>query len=313
VADAEGSTLFADAKKIGIEERKTSNGNWTGVKAHLLSGAPGWDIISIGAARCEMASQLDMILPIDYSIVDKSAIPAGLAKKYYVEPYTFTYGLAYQKSKYGNNPPKSWADFWDVKKFPGRRSLENEGLYALEAALLADGVPKEDVYKTLRTPAGLDRAFKKMEEIKPYISVWWTSVGQAMQLAHDGEVDMVLIASARVKALSDAGASLGFVWNQAFTDYDCFMVPKTASNPKAAMQLINIAFGAKGQAEFGELVKNGPVNPKAFELGIITPENMSWIATSPQNIGSQVFVDPTWYGSPEADAAYLRFSKFKQQ
>lgn len=313
VLDAEVEALLADAAKSGATIRKDRHGGWAGIKAHLLSGAPGWDIISIGSARCETAAQMDLILPIDYNIVKKSGFPESLAKPKYVQVYPFSYGIVYQKAKYGNNPPKGWADFWDQKKFPGSRTWDAEGLYALEAALIVDGVPPAKVYDVLRSSGGVDRAFKKLDELKPAIRTWSSSVGLAMQLVHDGEVDMAMMSNGRVLALSEDKVNVGFVWNQAFIDYECYMIPKNASNPKVAMDLINGAMSPKNQANFAKQVKYGPGNPKAFDLGIITPDVMQWLPTAPQHFAGQVLVDPKWYASQEADAAYQRFAKWKQQ
>jgi len=314
VLDNELEHLLGQAKsKLNIDVKGARNGSWNGVKAHLTAGATGWDIISIGAARCEMAVQGDYILPIDYSIVDKSLIPPQLAGTHYVGVYTFAYGIVYQKAKYKNNPPKSWADFWDVKNFPGRRSLESLGLYAYEAALMADGVPKDEVYKVLRTQAGIDRAFKKLEQLKPDVAVYWTSSGQVMQIVRDAEVDMALISNGRAAELIAAGSDLGYVWEGGIIDIDCFMVPKTSTNPKAAMQLINLAFEPAGQARFAAGTKYGPVNAKAFEAGILKPAEVDWLPTAPKNLDKQIFVDPKWYVSPEATAAFERYTKMIQR
>ena len=45
---------------------------------------------------------------------------------------------------------------------------------------MADGVKPADVYKVLRTPEGVDRAFAKLDQIKPH-AVWWTSSSKALQ------------------------------------------------------------------------------------------------------------------------------------
>jgi len=312
VLDSEVQYLFTAASKLGLKIAGVRNGAWAGVKAHLTAGAPGWDLISIGMARCEQAVQGNYILPIDYSIVDKSRIPPNLATPYYVGVFTFSYGIAYQKSKYGANPPKSWADFWDVKKFPGRRSLEVLGTYALEAAMMADGVPTQDVYKELRKPGGIDRALKKIKELQPAIAVWWSNTGQAMQLVKDGEVDMAIISNGRAAQLAKTGANIGFVWNQAIIDVDCYMVPKTAANPKAAMQALNLVFDAEGQAHFANATGYGPVNPKSFDIGIIKKEELQWLPTEPKNLAVQLYLDPKWYASPEAIKVYENFSKLVQ-
>ncbi len=75
----------------------------------------------------------------------------------------YNFVLAYDGDKIKDDAPKSWADFWDVKKCPGKRALRKGPKTNLEIALMADGVPPADVYKTLATPAGVDRAFKKLD------------------------------------------------------------------------------------------------------------------------------------------------------
>jgi putative spermidine/putrescine transport system substrate-binding protein len=303
--------LFADAEKLGFTVRDELSGGWAGIKAHLTSGAPGWDIADIGFARCEEASQAGLLMPVDYSIIDKSKIPAAFAQANYIGTYTFSYGLAYQKSKYGE-APQTWADFWDVAKFPGRRAMNSQGLYALEAALMADGVKPEEVYATLKAPGGVDRAFKKLEEIKPSVGVWWRSPADVMQLMRDGEVDMAVFPNGRAMSLAKEGADVGFVWNQAFLDITGWLLPKNAGDPAAAMKLIDSALDPVNQANFAVLSGYGPANPKAFDTGIISPELMAWMPTAPQNLALQVLVDPTWYASAEATAAYERFGKFIQ-
>ena len=62
---------------------------------------------------------------------------------------------------------------------------------ALEPALMADGVPMNKVYEVLSAPGGIERAIKKIKEIKPNIAVWWSSGAQHASLMKDGEVDMI--------------------------------------------------------------------------------------------------------------------------
>ena len=307
--EAQVQLLFADAQKLGITIREERSGFWTGIKAYLTSGAKGWDLTDIGFARCEEAANADLVLPLDYSIIDKSRVPAEFTNPKYIGFYTFAYGIAYQKKKYGANPPQTWADFWDTKKFPGRRSVFADGTYAYEVALLADGVPMGDVYKTLKAPGGVDRALKKLEQLKPDVAVWWKSTGQATQLLRDGEVDMIMIPNARAQSLVNDGADVGFAWNQAIVDVNCFLVPKTAPNPKQAMQLINSALDPVNQAKFAAKVGYGPTNPKAFEQkSILSDKEIAWLP----DVKKLLIADPTWYTSQQANEAYQRFGKFLQ-
>ena len=103
--------------------------------------------------------------------------------------------LAYRTDKFPKEAPQTWADFWDVKRFPGRRSLRRSPLDTLEQALMADGVPIDKLY-----PLDLDRAFKSLDRIKPHINLWWTSGAQAMQAIQSGDVDMMSTWNGRAQA-----------------------------------------------------------------------------------------------------------------
>ena len=78
------------------------------------------------------------------------------------------------------------------------------------------------------------------------------------------------------------------------------------------MKLINLALDPGNQARFAATIGYGPVNPESFKLGILTKQQMDWLPTSPQNIGVQGWVDPTWSASRQNQDAMLRFSKFLQ-
>nr|WP_246330262.1 extracellular solute-binding protein [Endobacter medicaginis] len=86
--------------------------------------------------------------------------------------------------------PQGWSSLWDPVRFPGRRGLPRDPRGTLEVALLADGVPPSDIYRQLETPAGLDRAFRRLDQLRPYIA-WWSSPAQAMELLRRGDVVMV--------------------------------------------------------------------------------------------------------------------------
>src|SRR5262249_38150551 len=77
-------------------------------------------------------------------------------------------------------------------------------------ALLADGVPADRLY-----PLDIDRAFKKLDRIKPHIKVWWREGNQSQQLIRDGELDMMSIWNGRASELKEAGVAVELIWNGA--------------------------------------------------------------------------------------------------
>ena len=130
-----------------------------------------------------------------------------------------------------------------MKKFPGRRALRNHPIATLEAALMADGVAPDKLY-----PLDVDRAFRKLEEIKPDITVWWTSGAQSAQLLNDGEVDMVMAWNGRVSALVNEGAKVGFTYNQGVLQSTSLCILKDAPNLATAVRFLNEAVDPVNQA-----------------------------------------------------------------
>ncbi|MCT6813585.1 extracellular solute-binding protein [Bombella apis] len=77
--------------------------------------------------------------------------------------------------------PPHWPTLWDVARYPGQRAFFQGPRMTLEIALLADGVPPNQVYAQLSTPAGIDRAFHKLNQLRPYI-IWWRSPSEAYHI-----------------------------------------------------------------------------------------------------------------------------------
>src|SRR5690606_373819 len=94
--------------------------------------------------------------------------------------------------------PTTWADFWNVKDFPGKRTLPDVPSMVLPVALLADGVPMDKLF-----PLDIDRAFRSLEKIRDHVSVWWTAGSQPPQLLQDKEVSYAMTYSGRVYGKKD--------------------------------------------------------------------------------------------------------------
>ncbi len=196
--------------------------------------------------------------------------------------------LAYRTDKFGQNGPKSWADFWNVQKFPGRRSLRRNPLDTLEEALMADGVPIDKLF-----PLDLDRAFRSLDRIKPHIAVWWTSGAQATQLIQSGEVDMISTWNGRAQAAIDGGAPVSIVWNQGLYSIEGWGIPKGTPRAEAAKAFVRFCGDAKRQADFTDLLAYGPTNLKSYEQ--IPPKRAALLPTAPENLKAMRLPSPEWW------------------
>ncbi|MCU1671173.1 MAG: Spermidine/putrescine-binding periplasmic protein [Blastococcus sp.] len=282
-------TPFADDSGAKIlQDGPTDNAK---IKTQVTSGNVSWDVIDttnvVAAQQCGK-----LFMPLDTSIVDTSKIPAGaLTDKCSVPAMGYGLVIVYNTKKYGANPPKTWADFYDTARFPGKRTIEggtgdiDPGV--LEGALLADGVSPDDMY-----PIDVKRALAKMSSIKKDI-VFWSTGAQSQQLIESGQVDMALVWSGRAYSAVKNGAPFAPLWDQWMPEADMLAVPVGAKNPKASFALINYYLGAKQQEKLTELTSYSPINvdakPQLDELA------QSFMTTTPEHTKQAFKEDLGWW------------------
>jgi putative spermidine/putrescine transport system substrate-binding protein len=196
--------------------------------------------------------------------------------------------MAYRTDTYKGEGPKSWADFWNVAKFPGRRGFYRNPKGVLESALLADGVAPKDLY-----PIDVDRAFAMLDKIKSHVAVWWTSGAQNTQLLQNGEVDMADTWSARAFAAIDSGAPVGIVWNGLYS-IDGWSIVRGSTKLKQSREFIRFCMNPERQAAYSSIVANGPSNLKAYEF--IKPERAKLLPTLPENLKNLRLRDFAYWG-----------------
>jgi putative spermidine/putrescine transport system substrate-binding protein len=299
------------AKKLGITVNQDSAPDaWPVIKTQVASGKPTWDVVDTPTGYCLRGGEQGLIEKLDFSkIPNAAAMPAEFRSDYSVAYEFYSSVLAYSEKKFATGAaPNSWADFWDVKKFPGRRALRNHPIATLEAALMADGVAPDKLY-----PLDVERAFKKLDEIKPNITVWWTSGAQSAQLLNDGEVDMVMAWNGRVSALTAEGAKVAFTYNQGILQSTSLCILKGAPNLSTAVRFLNEAVDPVHQANLPLHIDYGPANPKAFDTGVIKPERAAQLPSSPDNIRKQALMSYAWWSSTEGEAAEKRWASFMQK
>lgn len=298
------------AKSLGLTINQDSSPDaWPVIRTQGATGKPTWDVVDTPTQDCVRGGRADLIEKLDFSKIPNAATIPAAYKTAYSVPYEFYSSvLAYNTSKYAKGGPQSWADFWDVKKFPGTRALRNHPLATLEAALMADGVAPDKLY-----PLDVDRAFRKLEEIKPNIAVWWTSGGQSAQLVQGGEVDMVMMWSGRIAAVMEAGADAGFTFNQGILQNTSLCILKNAPNLANAVRFVNAAIDPKLQANLPLNIPYGPGNPAAFDTGIIPAALAAKLPSAPENAKRQAVLSAEWWTSEAGEAALKRWAGFVQK
>jgi putative spermidine/putrescine transport system substrate-binding protein len=293
--DAQRKIYFEPfAKKSGkplLEE------SWDGgigvIAAKVKAGTPNWDVVQVEAEELALGCADGFYEKIDWSKVggkDKF-LPAAVSDCG-VGAIVWSTALSYDANRF-KEAPKSWADFWDVAKFPGKRGLRRGPKYALEFALMADGVKPADVYKVLGTPEGVDRAFKKLDQLKPHI-VWWEAGAQPLQLLASGEVVMTSAYNGRVSGINKTeGRNFKVVWPGSLYAIDSWVILKNSPNKDAGMDFITFASAPENQVKLPDYIAYGLPNKEAASR--VAPELQKDLPTTPENLSGAAVLDTDFW------------------
>ena len=270
--------------------------DWTGglgtLRARIASGSSDWDVV--------LVSDSELLPGCDEGLFEKLNWPAIGGKDHYLPQGVSDCGvgaavssivLAWDRDKFPATP--SWADFWDVARYPGKRGLRKTARSNLEIALLADGVATGDVYRVLRTDDGVDRAFRKLDQIKPYLN-WWSPEAQATQYLGSGEV---LLSSADSVSVIMANRlqkrRFGVQWAGSLYTVHSWAVMKGSPNAADALKLLAFAGDPARQAIFSTDIPYGPLAKGATDQ--LAPDALAVSPMAPANLQGALQVDEQFW------------------
>jgi len=289
------------AAKVGVAVRSETHGDLPSVRVQVQSGSPAWDLVHLGGDECARGEREGLFETLDLSGADLSGIPATAHGKSWVGSNYYSVVMAWRTDKI-DGTPKSWADFWNVERFPGARAVSGLAQETLEIALLADGVPKESLY-----PLDVDRAIASIKKLKPNVAVFWNTGAQSSQLIKDGEVDLIELYGSRVAPVIADGAPVAFTYDDGLLGYGCIAVPKGAKNAAKAKELALAMVSPEIQANIlDKMAYYGPVNAKAYEVRSFPPEVLAKANSSPENAKKQALIDVSWWAE-HGDKAEEKF------
>lgn len=272
-------------KKTGIafnNIEKSANGPAL-VTAQESTGNVNWDVVDMGQASGERLGSEGILKMIDFdkdldpapggSPASEDFIKGSLSGNGKVGPYVSTIAtsnvFAYRKGAFGKgDQPKTLKDVFDVKNFPGTRALEKSPVGNLEWALYADGVARDKIYDELKTSAGVNRAFRKLDTIKKDV-VWWT---QGAQPPHMLAQKQAVIASAYNGRIFSAIASddqpLVFIWDGSLFYWDGWVIPTGLPRErlKRAMAFLRFSTSTKSLARQARYIAYSPARHSSFSL-----------------------------------------------
>jgi putative spermidine/putrescine transport system substrate-binding protein len=310
------SAAFFDpfTKTTGIPVQYQEPYSFAKLRAMHEAKAQQIDIAGLSGMDVYIAGRIKMVSPIDWSVVDKSALePRQLHHENVIGCSSQSMNICYSKKKWptAQGPsaqrPNSWADFWNVEKFPGRRALRRDAFWTMEAAAKADGIKDDAFY-----PLDVDRVFRSLDRIKPHIKTWWSDNSQAQQLMEQEEVDLIYMTNGRAtQSILDHKAPFEMIWNEAIYagHAEGWIVPVGSPNPKGGMKALDFIGRPEYQAVFARLLYYAPQNPKAFDL--LDPALARLMPSHPDNEKVAHTVNYKWWADNNA-RVQRRFEQWLQ-
>jgi putative spermidine/putrescine transport system substrate-binding protein len=291
--DAERRSIFDPFTKATGIKVITVPATLTQVLAMVRSGSVQLDVLDLGESGTILLDRAQALAPIDYGkfkLTNPSDLDASIRRPNMVGNIYFATVLGYSKTHFARIHPRSWAEFWDVERFPGPRSLEGieAGDVPLEFALLADGVPFDKLY-----PIDVDRAFRSLSRIKKSVVKWWTTGAESAELLQSGQVVAMDIWNGRIQGPIDKGAPLAIEWNQAMRLKQFWSIVRGSPNAGNALRLIDFALQPQVQADLARYIPYGPTNKKAFRY--LSKTDAEKLVSSPQHFKVSFDQDAYWW------------------
>ncbi|ARB30233.1 ABC transporter substrate-binding protein [Pseudomonas tolaasii] len=293
--DAQRAIYFAPfSKAVGKPVLEDSwDGGYGVLQAKVKAGNPNWDVVQVESDVLELGCADGLFEKLDWSkIIPRDKFLPDAISTCGAGVYYWSVAMGYDADKFQVGPA-NWADFWDLKKFPGKRSLRKGAKYNLEFALLADGVAPKDLYTVLDTPEGVDRAFRKLDELRPNI-LWWDAGGQPLQYLASGEVALAAVYNGRLTNISKTEHKhYKLVWPGSIYAMDSWVILKGAEHKDLATQFLAFASRSENQAKFPSLVSYGVPNRDAAAL--IPPADYVDLPSNPENMKEAIPLNTTFW------------------
>ena len=270
----EGANIpFTEATGIGVDV-EDYNGGLAQIRAQVDIGDIHWDVVDLEIADAVRGCDEGLLELIDISalppgpdgtpatedFVAESRTECGVGNLYWSTVY------AYNEENISGTRPTTMADFFDLETFPGRRGMRRAPQVNLEFALIADGVPLDQVYTLLDTPEGLDHAFAKLETIKDEV-IWWEAGAQPPQMLADGEVTMTTAYNGRIfNAQVLENQPFVIVWDGQLLDVGQVGIVAGTPRLEEALQYVAFSTSAESMARIARRISYSPVRRSGMPL-----------------------------------------------
>jgi len=290
--DAQREAYFIPFQELsGITVIESEGPDPSKVKAMVDTGNVEQDVVQMDRSDIILLEkQGDYWEEIDYAIFDVDNIDEGRRYTYSVDMLPYATVIGYRTDVFPEGPAGQ-ADFWNLEAFPGARTTTagTGGVTPfLEAALIADGVPIDELY-----PIDIERAYEVLGRIKADVPKFWEAGAQPAQMLTDNEVVMAHSWNGRMHAIMQEGAPVLVQWNEAQLATDVWAIPKGAANAENAQKFAAFITLPESQARLSYLIPYGSVNNASAAL--MSAEQLESLPTAPAYLDKMTIRNIEWW------------------
>jgi putative spermidine/putrescine transport system substrate-binding protein len=304
------TTLFAEpySQKSGVKVSFGAGASLALARLQTMSGGPAqWDIINLTGSEYVSAIKDKLIVPYDYSIIDASQVPPQYKEEYGIKFALFLFVMCWDEKKIsGDQAPKSWQDFWDTRRYPGKRSLDaniSDGS-TLELALLADGVPLDKLF-----PLDVERSLKSLDKLGRDNIIWYNTNQEPIQQLTSGAVTLATAFHGRVLLANRAGARLGFTPAYSGVSGNYYCVSSASANKPEAFRFLNYML-TNVDADVAYMKATAYAIPNKAALPLLPKEIADILPTNPA-LQDKVFIKNDAWWAANLDATTQRFKEWQ--
>lgn len=310
--------------QVNIVEEESSAEGLKLLREQVQSGNVSWDLVDMTASNAIAACEEGLAMEVPH---DEWLAPAPdgtppsedfgdmIIAPCFIPQIVFSTAFGYREDLLAREPD-SIDDVFNLSQFPGMRSLERKPIGNLEWALIADGVPPEEVYDVLDTPEGVERAFAKLDTIKNQV-MWWLKGDVPVKLLSEGSVVIASAYNGRLfAAIVERDEPIDMMWDWQVFDLDGWVVPKGAPNLEAVKDYLYFATDTQRLADQAKYISYGPARASSAplvgehaELGIDMGPHMP---TDPANSQNVLLFNYEWWSEHQDDLG-ARFERWLEE
>ena len=310
---------FEAATGVAVETVRY-DGSLDALRAHLADGETTWDVIDLIRADAVHACEDGLLEKIDPAILEPApdGTPAqddfldGAIQPCSITQLVFSTVIAYDNRAFPGEKPRRIEDFFNTERFPGKRALRKAPVALFEWALMAYGVPRQQLYELLSTERGFDLALAKLESIREEL-VWWQGGQEPVDLLRQGKVAMASGYNGRFfHARAVEGTPISVIWDGQLLDFNAWAIPQGADDGDLARRFIAFATQTPRLAAQANRISYGPARKSAQRrVGLHVTAGVPmrpYLPTAERHMETAIARDHTWY----AQTVDLRQRRFRQ-